>query len=94
MSETEPETVEIPATVQTLHDEDDRLKSTFVDAVIACVEDGDVEGARVLVRPLHPADIADLFELAPQDMRRPLATALAEMLDDDEADICSVGFGG
>ncbi|ARR53143.1 magnesium transporter [Rhizorhabdus wittichii] len=85
MSETEPETVDAPAPApaQTLHDEDDRLKSTFVDAVIACVEEGDVEGARALVRPLHPADVADLFELAPQDMRRPLATALAEMLDGD-----------
>ncbi|KQX17509.1 MULTISPECIES: magnesium transporter [unclassified Sphingomonas] len=83
MSETEPDTVDAPAPAQSLHDEDDRLKSTFVDAVIACVEDGDIEGARALVHPLHPADIADLFELAPQDMRRPIATAIAEMLDGD-----------
>ena len=64
-----------------LHDEDDRLKSSFVDAVIDCVEQGDAEGARALVRPLHPADIADLFELAPQDMRQPIAAAIAELLD-------------
>jgi len=64
-----------------LHDEDDRLKSSFVDAVIECVEQGDAEGARALVRPLHPADIADLFELAPQDMRQPIAAAIAELLD-------------
>ncbi|KRB85070.1 magnesium transporter [Sphingomonas sp. Root710] len=82
MSETE---IEIPeaAPAETLHDEDDRLKSSFVDAVIACVEEGDAEGARDLVRPLHPADIADLFELAPQDMRQPIAAAIAELLDAD-----------
>ena len=68
---------------ESLHDEDDRLKSSFVDAVIECVEQGDVDGARALVRPLHPADIADLFELAPQDMRQPIAAALAELLDGD-----------
>ncbi|MES2497264.1 MAG: magnesium transporter [Pseudomonadota bacterium] len=83
MSETDTETVDGPARRETLHDEDDRLKSSFVDAVIACLEEGDIEGARGLVHPLHPADIADLFELAPQDMRRPLATAIAEMLDGD-----------
>jgi len=83
MSETETETAELPAAAEALHDEDDRIKSSFVDAVIACVDEGDIEGARALVRPLHPADIADLFELAPQEMRRPLATAIAELLDGD-----------
>ena len=83
MSESEIETAPETPAVETLHDEDDRLKSSFVDAVIECVEEGDVEGARDLVRPLHPADIADLFELAPQDMRRPIAAAIAEMLDGD-----------
>jgi magnesium transporter len=71
------------APAEALHDEDDRLKSSFVDAVIECVEQGDAEGARALVRPLHPADIADLFELAPQDMRQPIAAAIAELLDAD-----------
>jgi magnesium transporter len=80
MSETETETVE-PAAA--LHDEDDRMNSSFVNAVIERVEQGDAEGARALVRPLHPADIADLFELAPKDMRRPIATAIAELLDGD-----------
>jgi magnesium transporter len=81
MSETETETVE--TTASTLHDEDDRMQSSFVDAVIEKVEQGDAEGARALVRPLHPADIADLFELAPKDMRRPIAAAIAELLDGD-----------
>lgn len=83
MSETEVDSADTAAPAHSLHDEDDRIKSSFVDAVIACVEEGDIEGARALVRPLHPADIADLFELAPQDMRRPLATAIAELLDGD-----------
>ena len=64
-------------------DEDDRLKPEFVSAVLDCVEEGDAEGARALVSPLHPADIADLFELAPADRRADLATALADLLDGD-----------
>jgi len=65
------------------HDDEDRLTPDFVDAVIEHVEAGEVEAARALVEPLHPADIADLFELAPADQRQPLATALAELLDGD-----------
>ena len=64
-------------------DEDDRLKPEFVRAVLECVEDDDAEGARALVAPLHPADIADLFELAPADSRPALAAALADLLDGD-----------
>jgi len=65
------------------HDEDDRLRPEFVGAVIARVEAGDVEGARALVEPLHPADVADLFELVDRDDRRALAAALADLLDGD-----------
>src|SRR3954466_15345537 len=76
------------------HDEDDRLTSDFVDAVIEHVEADEVAQARTLVEPLHPADIAalfelappdiaDLFERAPADQRQPLARALAELLDGD-----------
>ena len=82
MSESDTESADT-APAEALHDADDRLKSSFVDAVIACVEEGDAEGARALVRPLHPADIADLFELAPQEMRQPIAAAIAELLDGD-----------
>jgi magnesium transporter len=82
VSETESETLESSA-AETLHDEDDRLKSSFVDAVIECVEQGDTDGARALVSPLHPADVADLFELAPQEMRRPIASAISDLLDAD-----------
>ena len=64
-------------------DEDDRLKPTFVSAVLDAVEDGDDSAARALVEPLHPADIADLFELTPEDRRRDLARAVADLLDAD-----------
>ncbi|HEX8387898.1 MAG TPA: magnesium transporter [Sphingomonas sp.] len=64
-------------------DEDDRLRPEFVDRVLAAVDAGDLDGARALVEPLHPADIADLFELAPADERRGLARALADLLDGD-----------
>ena len=65
------------------HDEDDRLTPEYVAAVLAHVENGEVEAARAMVEPLHPADIADLFELTPSDARRPLAAALAEVLSGD-----------
>lgn len=64
-------------------DEDDRLKPEFVRSVVDRVEAGDAEGARALVEPLHPADIADLFELAPAESRPGLATAIADLLDGD-----------
>lgn len=64
-------------------DEDDRLKPEFVRSVIERVEAGDAEGARALVEPLHPADIADLFELAPAESRPGLANAIADLLDGD-----------
>jgi magnesium transporter len=71
------------APVETQLDEDDHLKAPFVREVLDRVYAGDVEGARELVAPLHPADIADLFELTPADQRAALAAALAEMLDGD-----------
>jgi magnesium transporter len=65
------------------HDEDDRLRPEYVGEVIEKVEAGDIDGARALVEPLHPADIADLFELVDRDERRALAAALADLLDGD-----------
>jgi len=81
MSETELEP-QVPATESEL-DEDDRLKPEFVRAVLDAVESGDDEAARALVDPLHPADIADLFELASHDERRELSRALADLVDAD-----------
>lgn len=62
------------------HDEDDRLRPAFVSAVLDAVEDGDAEGARALVSPLHPADIADLLELTPSHRRAKLAAALGDLV--------------
>jgi magnesium transporter len=64
-------------------DEDDRLRPDFVSEVMERVEAGDAEAARALVEPLHPADIADLFELVDSEDRRLLASALADILDGD-----------
>ncbi|SFS03409.1 magnesium transporter [Sphingomonas jatrophae] len=66
-----------------LHDEDDRMDPGFVGGVLARLDEGDAEGARALVEPLHPADIADLFELVPQDRRAGLAAAISDRLDAD-----------
>ena len=81
MSETElsPET----ESDNTQLDEDDRLKPEFVRAVLDAVEAGDADAARTLVEPLHPADIADLFELTPREERGDLAKAIADLLDGD-----------
>ena len=76
--------IELPEIeTETQLDEDDRLKPEFVRAVLDAVEAGDTESARALVEPLHPADIADLFELTPEDCRRDLAAAIADLVDAD-----------
>jgi magnesium transporter len=58
-------------------DEEDRLRPEFVEKVLDAVDAGDDETARQLVQPLHPADIADLIELAAHDEREGLVKALA-----------------
>ncbi|MGR6329521.1 magnesium transporter [Sphingomonas sp. XXL09] len=64
-------------------DEDDRLRPEFVDAVLDAVRDHNDEEARDLVEPLHPADLADLFEIVPEEDRGPLARAVADQLNGD-----------
>src|SRR5688500_12692987 len=66
-----------------VHDEEDRLRPSFVREVLDAVADGDDEAARALVGGLHPADIADLIELAPGDERGDLIEALAGIVDAD-----------
>jgi magnesium transporter len=87
MSESDPEAPTLaastPAPADTRLDEDDRLKPDFVRDVIERVEAGDSAGARAMVEPLHPADVADLFELVDPDDRPLLAAALADILDAD-----------
>lgn len=86
MSESEQTTMhaeEAGFSVEPSHDAEDRLTPEFVSAVLDRVETKDTAGARQLVEPLHPADIADLFELTPADRRRPLAAAITDLLDGD-----------
>ncbi|WP_300975521.1 magnesium transporter [Sphingomonas sp. LHG3406-1] len=64
-------------------DAEDRLRPDFVERVLDAVDEGDAETARALVEPLHPADVADLIELARADEREGLVAALAELVDAD-----------
>src|SRR5690349_20302897 len=71
-------------------DEEDRLRPEFVDRVLDAVEAGDDETARTLVQPLHPADVADLIELATRDelldeMEPQQVADIAGQLDTDDA---------
>ncbi|WP_337847657.1 magnesium transporter [Sphingomonas sp.] len=65
------------------HDARDGLSPEFVRTVLDLVDTGDVEAAREMVEPLHPADIADLVELTPADQRSALAAAIAGLIDGD-----------
>ncbi|HEX2803668.1 MAG TPA: magnesium transporter [Sphingomicrobium sp.] len=69
------------ATASSAIDEEDRLRPEFVDRVLDAVDAGDDGTARELVAPLHPADVADLIELAARDERDGLVKALAEIVD-------------
>src|SRR5918998_4578589 len=64
-------------------DAEDRLRPEFVDRVLDAVDAGDDVTARALVEPLHPADVADLIELAARDEREGLVKALAGIVDAD-----------
>jgi len=72
-----------PQSTETELDEDDRLKPAFVRDVIDLAEAGEVEAARERVGRLHPADIADLFELVSDEDRPLLAHVLGDMLSPD-----------
>ena len=76
----DPEIDIAAATPDSQHDEDDRLKPEYVAAVRDAVEEGDTERARELVAPLHPADVADLIELTPEDERGDVIAALGDLV--------------
>ena len=61
-------------------DEDDRLKPEYVARVRRALADEDEAEAYSLVEPLHPADVADLFELLQPDERRELASAITDLM--------------
>jgi len=61
-------------------DEENRLKPEFVRSVLDALHDEETDKVYELVESLHPADIADLFELAAEDDRLPLASALRDQM--------------
>ena len=83
MSESEPIAAPSPPDSASPVDEEDRLRPEFVDKVLDAVDAGDDETARRLVQPLHPADVADLIELAARDEREGLVKALAGIISPD-----------
>jgi magnesium transporter len=65
------------------HDEENRLKPAYIRSVTEALEAGDKGRVYDLVEPLHPADVADLFELIAADDRPLLAAAITDLLSGD-----------
>ncbi|WP_095012966.1 magnesium transporter [Tsuneonella mangrovi] len=65
------------------HDEENRLKSEFVRRVVEALDAGDKGEVYDLVEPLHPADVADLFELVGREDRPALAEAVSDLLSSE-----------
>ncbi|HUD31118.1 MAG TPA: magnesium transporter, partial [Novosphingobium sp.] len=61
-------------------DEDNRLKPEFVRSVKEALDDEDSDRVYDLVEPLHPADIADLFELVDERERLTLARSIRDLM--------------
>jgi len=61
-------------------DEENRLRPEFVERVREALGAGDDSLTYNLVEPLHPADIADLFELLDRDERIRLAAAITDLM--------------
>ncbi len=77
--------VDVPAVeparnAESLDAEDNTLRPRFVRKVSEALESGDHERVYNLVEPLHPADIADLFELIDRDERVSLARAINDLM--------------
>ena len=65
---------------ESLDDADNTLRPGFIRRVTEALDAGDHETVYNLVEPLHPADIADLFELIGPDDRVHLARAINDLL--------------
>jgi magnesium transporter len=63
-----------------IHDDDNRLRAEFVRKVRDALRAGESDAVYELVEPLHPADIADLFELTDEDERLELAKAIRDLM--------------
>lgn len=62
------------------HDDDNLLTPGFVRSVLDSLESGEREETYALVQQLHNADIADLFEIVPNDQRAVLAVAIGDLV--------------
>jgi magnesium transporter len=82
MAETLPDELETPAARAEGEefDAENRFRPEFVDAVREALDRRDDTRAYELVEPLHPADIADLFELLEPDERRALVAAITDLM--------------
>ncbi len=65
---------------ESLDDEDNTLRPSFIRRVTEALDADDQETVYNLVEPLHPADVADLFELIGPDYRVDLARAINDLL--------------
>ncbi len=61
-------------------DAENTLKKDFVRKVREALEAGEEATVYALVEPLHPADVADLFELLDADERPALAAAISDQM--------------
>ena len=61
--------------------EQDGLPESLLHSIEEALDAADAAEVRALVRPLHPADIADLFEQVGGEQRQALATALGADLN-------------
>ena len=61
-------------------DEENRLKRDFVRSVHDALREGETDRVYDLVESLHPADVADLFELTDPDERLDLARAISDLM--------------
>jgi magnesium transporter len=79
-SEPAPEHEESCAPREEQLDSENRLKGDFVRKVREALEAEEIDRVYALVEPLHPADIADLFEQVPADERASLASAISDLM--------------
>ena len=70
----------IPAPVEDSLDDENTLTRSFVRKVREALEAGATDRVYQLVEPLHPADVADLFELIEADDRPALAKAISDLM--------------
>jgi magnesium transporter len=71
---------ETPRASDSLDEEENTLKPEFVRRVREALEAGETNVVYELVEPLHPADIADLFELLDAGARPALARAISDQM--------------